>query len=70
MSFFSFITGRRDAEPAISREIQVQELARELDERLAARKAARPDLQRDAMRRESVKLRMQIEHDPLLRRRR
>lgn len=67
MRFFSFITGRRDAEPAISREIRRQELARSLDERLAARAVGRADRQRDARIRESVTLRLQIEHDPLLR---
>lgn len=70
MSFFSFITGRHAAEPAINREIQRQEFARSLDERLAARAVGRSDRQRDARIRESVKLRLQIEHDPLLRGRR
>lgn len=70
MSFFSFITGRRDADAHVDREIQRQELARSLDERLAARAVGRADRQRDARIRESVKLRLQIEHDPLLRGRR
>lgn len=67
MSFFSFVIGRREAEPALNREIQRQEFARSLEERLAARAVGRSDRQRDARLRESVKLRMQIEHDPLLR---